>query len=134
MIGRVAGEADPVGPAGEAIIGAGLAEGRGRVQEVGRDAGRANREGRTERALAGAAHAESDVVVEVASNGEAPGGVGIECPEGRWIASEADSGAGAGKAVVGASRAACCASITRCASVSIAEGEKLNSIRNNYAD
>ena len=45
MVGGVAGQTDSIRPASEAVVGAGLAEGRGRVEEVGRNAGRADREG-----------------------------------------------------------------------------------------
>ena len=44
-MGCVASQADPVGPAGEAVIGTGLAERGSCIEEVGRDAGRADREG-----------------------------------------------------------------------------------------
>ena len=134
MVSGVAGQADSVGPAGEAVVGAGLAEGGGRVKEVGRDAGRTDREGRAERALAGAAHADSDVVVEVAGEGQAPGGGGIEGPEGRGVAGEADNGARAGEAVVGARCAACRGRIAGRAGVSVAESMKLDSIDNSIAD
>ena len=44
-MGCVASQAYPVRSTCKAVVGAGLAEGRGRVEEVGRNAGRADREG-----------------------------------------------------------------------------------------
>ena len=62
-MGCVASQAYPVRSTCKAVVGAGLAEGRGRVEEVGRNAGRAD---------VRAALADGDAVVEVTRNGDAP--------------------------------------------------------------